>query len=988
MQSAATARGSAEAEGERYRLAKALLDERVDGGRRQAAELKREVQAARATLPHLQGRITELESKVQEQADELRQLSSHIHVKRLMVGGRTPVRIHVLLRRLVLIGKVPQRNVPAVLDIAFTILTGEVTKPEYQISDRLVRQAFVKLDVIRRQRTAVRNAADPAPWSGNSDTGNKKDCEREVIAVGQIDVLPDGSGQPVARAVSCTDISHDQSGRNGADVLFRQFTLAGLRPETCAGLIGDSTGHAVTQREGTADRLAEKGARREFIIIAGCVRHFKELELKAAFEGGWPGKQAESFLYAFRDMLHKNTPFWRKVWLRAMQPANVFDRCIARMPVPTASKWECMDEVCRLFLQTYEVDESMRGFGVTMIEEFVKYARGILRGHGDAARPQDAGKHGDKEKFHVLAKDLQRMQLLGAIYAVLDLAQTNSSAFHYWCKQKCPLYGWSNDFKAHLMAVKACEEADFWERATANPAVAFPLTASFMKRNVMRAETLMTAQVRCEIAASMTLAIEKGKAKNEEWMLTQYTAAPFLFGAACDERHRLGAAQLILRAAGHGQRLDAAMAAASVTPVTESTSSQRLFACLKREAANGELRRWWRQWSMDPHLGEWLRLATAPPQPYGNPLLCHEQTPGVHKALWPLFVLIVHNTRLESYVSKHKQLEQSNMGSRLVDAMFMAHCEMEPEREVLSSSQLRATSGGAKRTRAQEEAAKGKPITGGAYRSKLQRIAMTGLGLKEAGTFTDCEFYQRKGSVAAQVQEARASDAAVADAVNERKVVTFVKTASVTEKGNPRKAVAPPAACHKAPELAKAGEHVPAQRGTGRSAADLAVRSKAATAAKAAAPPVTKTARPRKDGQPMTQAQQRTHGQPLAKPKKRKPSAEELEVEAAAKRQRLAVLQAEEAVRAQAAEVRRVALEERRAREAQEAAAAAAIAAETQARECERLKLKAELQAVMTQAGRVLKQRDWDAMGPEWSAKVARYKQLKAAQTERDLVCP
>ena len=46
---------------------------------------------------------------------------------------------------------------------------------------------------------------------------------------------------------------------------------------------------------------------------------------------------------------------------------------------------------------------------------------------------------------------------------------------------------------------------------------------------------------------------------------------------------------------------------------------------------------------------------------------------------------------------------------------------------------------------------------------------MTHLGLKEAATYTDCELYRRgKLSVATQIQEARASDAAVADAVNER----------------------------------------------------------------------------------------------------------------------------------------------------------------------------------------------------------------------------
>ena len=58
-----------------------------------------------------------------------------------------------------------------------------------------------------------------------------------------------------------------------------------------------------------------------------------------------------------------------------------------------------------------------------------------------------------------------------------------------------------------------------------------------------------------------------------------------------------------------------------------------------------------------------------------------------------------------------------------------------------------------------------------------------------------------------------------------------------------------------------------------------------------------------------------------------------------------------------------------------------------EAREQERLQLKAELQAVMTKAGKAFQQRDWVAMGPEWTAKVARYKQLKAAHADRNLAC-
>ena len=75
--------------------------------------------------------------------------------------------------------------------------------------------------------------------------------------------------------------------------------------------------------------------------------------------------------------------------------------------------------------------------------------------------------------------------------------------------------------------------------------------------------------------------------------------------------------------------------------------------------------------------------------------------------------------------------------------------------------------------------------------------------------------------------------------------------------------------------------------------------------------------------------------------------------------------------------------EEQRAHKAEEAAAAAAIAAQEAVWERERKELKAELAAVMKRARGGLKQRDWDAMGPEWSAKVARYKQLKAGQNGR-----
>ena len=119
------------------------------------------------------------------------------------------------------------------------------------------------------------------------------------------------------------------------------------RPELCVGAGGDSTDHAIQQREGLRTRLEKRGLQPGLMLIYGCVRHFKQLELNAAFEAGWPGKQAENFLYSLRDVIHKDPGFWQGIWLNVRGlgvagalPLDVFKRCLLGMSVPTGSKWE------------------------------------------------------------------------------------------------------------------------------------------------------------------------------------------------------------------------------------------------------------------------------------------------------------------------------------------------------------------------------------------------------------------------------------------------------------------------------------------------------------------------------------------------------------------------------------------------------------------------------------------------------------------------
>ena len=128
----------------------------------------------------------------------------------------------------------------------------------------------------------------------------------------------------------------------------------------------------------------------------------------------------------------------------------------------------------------------------------------------------------------VFAVDLENMNLIGAIYAVVDLAFSYTKEFHTWCKSKCPIYGFSNDFKGHLMAVRAIECALFWEGAVADPASVFPNLVGFMKsKHERRWQALMTAEKRKEITDSMQAAVKAGQKKNSEWMLPQCVQTPY-----------------------------------------------------------------------------------------------------------------------------------------------------------------------------------------------------------------------------------------------------------------------------------------------------------------------------------------------------------------------------------------------------------------------------------------------------------------------------
>ena len=98
-------------------------------------------------------------------------------------GGRTKPGVLEGMRRLADVCHVPDKHVSTAIDTVVTMLSGEVPPEAYQLSERAARVAHATLGEIDRRRDVAENIENDDPHSINSDTGNKKDTEREVVCL-------------------------------------------------------------------------------------------------------------------------------------------------------------------------------------------------------------------------------------------------------------------------------------------------------------------------------------------------------------------------------------------------------------------------------------------------------------------------------------------------------------------------------------------------------------------------------------------------------------------------------------------------------------------------------------------------------------------------------------------------------------------------------------------------------------------------------------
>lgn len=237
--------------------------------------MQSELQLARAEVAELATALLKAREVVPTGGRRPLPADSSFVIQPLKQGGRYPPVILHLLRELVVTGHVPLRRVATTVDICFTLFTRLLPTEEYQICQTLAASSFSRLGVIDNTRCALAHANYTGPWSINGDTGNKKDCEREVIVIAMWSKV---GNAPYTEALACTDIARDQSARNGSDVLERQMVAARMNHLTCVAAGGDSTGHALLGREGFVKRLRERGlSDPDQVIISGCIRYLCSL---------------------------------------------------------------------------------------------------------------------------------------------------------------------------------------------------------------------------------------------------------------------------------------------------------------------------------------------------------------------------------------------------------------------------------------------------------------------------------------------------------------------------------------------------------------------------------------------------------------------------------------------------------------------------------------------------------------------------------------
>ena len=219
-----------------------------------------------------------------------------------------------------------------------------------------------------------------------------------------------------------------------------------------------------------------------------------------------------------------------------------------------------------------------------MIEEFCELVLLVTRGNANPDRPQDAGKHPHRDKWKVIRAWVADRERVAQLHLLVDLWKFYSER-HAFCLRRSVYGDFAPSHHRHEMAVQVCEAIVWYRRARADPeAAVFWSTSEFLsKPHELRFKSLLPSDKRALVRERMARALAAGEESLLTWSAKVWTRAVHLLGAVCDERYRVGVAQLVLILVGEGNALGARARELSLHPGLPRPAT-RLLQHFRRQA--------------------------------------------------------------------------------------------------------------------------------------------------------------------------------------------------------------------------------------------------------------------------------------------------------------------------------------------------------------------------------------------------------------------
>jgi len=246
--------------------------------------------------------------------------------------------------------------------------------------------------------------------------------------------------------------------------------------------------------------------------------------------------------------------------------------------------------------------------------------------------------------------------IFAAIYLTLDIWEQNFESFHAFARSTSVYGGFEPPFLRHMMAVRACVDTVWYEKARANPFDHLPRFAKFLSAPRLRGLDTMPAGVVTKLEERAVAFLAEAERLHLKWNGATYTRSRFLLGVLCSEKRRAWFASDLLVRMDHVDKLKAALVAASgdhaVIPQPKDPVDLMLHRHLSARWADGSMPAELKLWKIDTKrgvIGELLLLATAPLSS-AAPILSYEKTQKLYVIfVHALFVGFAHNLLLESY---------------------------------------------------------------------------------------------------------------------------------------------------------------------------------------------------------------------------------------------------------------------------------------------------------------------------------------------------